>query len=481
MKFFTLLTLILASLFSMGANKHVDGNSVPYALAKETQGAITLYVRSDGADTHTCTVDSAGGSCLTIQAALNKIPKMVKHAVTVNIGAGSFAGFNLSGFTIPRKVGTFTLQGTLGDPTLTTGTTTGTATGGSTAQCVDGGQTWTVNELRGRLILSGGEYRVVRNNTADTINLVGTLTATCSGTAYHIYEQKTVINSGSPGYSSANIYITSNQNGRDNFIIQKLSITGGTFGFFVHYTDGFTIQYVSATSNAYGIELQSCPGEFILNDNYAGGNSSYGFSILGLTGQLRPSRQYAYNNTTLGFYESLIANDPQGLSLYADNNGIGFYFFTDTSLIITDLQATSNTADGVSVVGPGKLTIISGTFSSNGGYGLAVEDLAYSTKSGHSVVIVTAATIASNTSGGIFAGYGSELQLATVTGSSTGYGLTLETGAYAIITSAIAITGSTNNATINAGVTPLVWATDFATNGDSAFNMSTGARLLRKD
>ena len=481
MKSFISIVFVLMSLFLVGASKYVDDGNVRFNIAKETVGAITLYVRTDGVDTNTCTVDSAGGACLTIQAALNKIPKMVKHTVTVNIGAGNFAGFNLSGFTVPRYVGTLTIQGTLGDPTLTTGTTTGNATGGSTSQCVDSGQAWTTNELRGRLVLSGGQYRVVRTNTANTIDLVGTLTATCSGTAYHIYEQKTVINSGSPGYSSANLYISANRNGRDNFIIQKLSITGGTFGFFVHYTDGFTIQYVSATSNTYGIAVQSCPGEFILNDNYAGGNSGYGFSLLGIVGQLRPSRSYAYNNTSIGFYIAAITNDPQGLSLYADNNGVGFHLWSNTSLIETDLRAENNTGAGVNVLGPGKLTLVSGTLSSNGGYGLTAEAQPSGIKSGYSVVIVTAATIATNTSGGIYAGFGAELILSTVTGSSTGYGLTVDSGALAIVTSATAITGTLGNATIDTGASVLTWATDFATNGDGAVNDVTGARILRKD
>ena len=154
-----------------------------------TTGALTFYVRSDGADTHACDVDSAAGACLTIQGTLAKVPRMILHAVTINVGAGNFAGFNLSGFIVPRMVGTFTISGTLGDPTLTGGTISGTATGGSVSQCADTGQHWVVDELRGRLVSSGGQYRVIRNNTGTAMNLIGDLSVSCSGTAYHIYEQ----------------------------------------------------------------------------------------------------------------------------------------------------------------------------------------------------------------------------------------------------------------------------------------------------
>ena len=73
----------------------LGGTSVPIIEGKAnnatTQTATTYspnyYVATTGADTNTCT--SVGQECLTIQGALDKIPKAVNYPVTVNVAAGT--------------------------------------------------------------------------------------------------------------------------------------------------------------------------------------------------------------------------------------------------------------------------------------------------------------------------------------------------------------------------------------------------------
>lgn len=503
MKIFISIVFVLMSLFFVGASTYVDSGNVRFNIAKETVGAITLYVRADGADTNTCLADTSGGACLTIQAALDKIPKNIKHAVTVNIGAGNFAGFSIIGFTVPRYLGTFTIQGNLDAPTLSTGTTSGTADGGSVSQCVHSTQSWTVNELRGRLVYVNSEYRVIRTNNGTTLNLVGDLGATCSGKAYQIYEQKTIINSGSALYSSAGIVLTSNDSGRDKLIIQNIAVTGRTLGIMAYNTDGLTIQQTKTTSNAYGIVFQSVWGETLINDNYAASNSGNGFTYSGVIGQVREVREYAYSNTAYGFYIGYVKNYIYGTSIYSDNNGTGIWAGTSNAINFTDVYAENNTSygivledtlfsyvtniqannnggNGLQLIANTGAYINSGTISGNTGYGIAAGDQSYSGNTQGGVHIRTV-TVSTNTVGGILIAYGVAAIITGVTGSSTGYGLTLDSGALAIVTSTTAVTGTLGNATIDAGSTVLTWVTDFATNGDAAVNDLTGARILRKD
>ena len=477
----------------------------------ETVEDFTLYVETTGNDGNNCL--TAGTACLTIQEAVNRVPTKVKHDVVINIGEGNFAGFTVAGFIVPRYVGTLLIKGTLGNPTLGGGTVSGTADAGSTTQCVDNagpGQTWVVNELRGRLVLVAGEYRVIRDNTADTMNLIGPLSATCNGKAYEIFEQKTVINSASPDYASANIWVTANQAGRDNSIeFSDLKTTGNTYAIFNHYGDGMRWVRIHSTGATANILIQSIGGETTMEDCYTSGGY-YGFGIVEISGQLRVKRNYAYSNT-YGYY--LYGNGAltQTNYLYSDaasnagfaighwsevfvedifaedatGSGMGIKLSTNQQCQIDGLTVTSNASTGIYNLGTPLTLLGTVNISSNGGYGIVLGGNippANTFLAGPTLEISGTATIATNTSGGILAEYDSFVILGDVDGANTGaYGLILTTGSSAVVTSSTGITGATNDATINSGNTQLDWSTDFASNGDAVVNIDNGCRIERRD
>ena len=60
-------------------------------LVRCTTADMTLYVRTDGNDANDGSANDAAHALKTIQAAINKIPQVVNHTVTVNVAAGTYA------------------------------------------------------------------------------------------------------------------------------------------------------------------------------------------------------------------------------------------------------------------------------------------------------------------------------------------------------------------------------------------------------
>lgn len=71
---------------------------------QQTTADITYYVRTDGNDGNTGLANTAGGAFKTIGKAVSMIPKIVNHAVVINVGVGTYpeqviiAGFSGSGY-----------------------------------------------------------------------------------------------------------------------------------------------------------------------------------------------------------------------------------------------------------------------------------------------------------------------------------------------------------------------------------------------
>src|SRR5260221_12269842 len=65
----------------------------------QTNEPIDYFVSSSlGNDANSCT--SQQNQCKTIQGALNKIPKRLRHVVTVTVASGYYDGFVVEGFEV---------------------------------------------------------------------------------------------------------------------------------------------------------------------------------------------------------------------------------------------------------------------------------------------------------------------------------------------------------------------------------------------
>lgn len=184
-----------------GQKSFVDGGVLVdgFAVMTATTAAMTLYVDQDGgSDSNACT-GGDGGVCLTINGAINKVPKRVRHNVTVNVAAGTYAeNATINHFGLETGV-TFTLAGTLTMFTPATGTAAGTltgaagvASGGYVQRVTDSGQSWTVDNLKGRFFTVAGTSRVIVSNTATTLDVVCP-TAFGAGNAYTINDPATAV------------------------------------------------------------------------------------------------------------------------------------------------------------------------------------------------------------------------------------------------------------------------------------------------
>lgn len=184
--------------------------TTPATAGVATSATLALYVGVDGgSDGNPCT-DSAA-PCLTIQGAVDKIPMVIAHPVTVDIAAGSYTGFRFYNHTIVPATSTpgayVAIRGAAhSNVTPATGTATGTFTSVATDATVgfhvvtDSGATWTVNDFASRFLslTSGtgiGQICPIISNTATAITVSCTFSpAPVAGTGYAITTPSTIIN-----------------------------------------------------------------------------------------------------------------------------------------------------------------------------------------------------------------------------------------------------------------------------------------------
>ncbi|MBU1889816.1 MAG: hypothetical protein KKD89_07115 [Candidatus Omnitrophica bacterium] len=174
-----------------------------------TTAAINLYVETTGDD------DAAGTAAAplrTIPAAVNRVPKRIRHPVNIYVGAGDFAGVAVTGFTVDAAdpaVGAYLrIVGTKVLVTPTTGAATGTATSGVKGTTTSWGTLtltgagWTGSDFAGKIIeiLSGtgaGQVFPVQDNTADAVTITGAWdTAPAADSVFAIYGWATSVTAG---------------------------------------------------------------------------------------------------------------------------------------------------------------------------------------------------------------------------------------------------------------------------------------------
>lgn len=158
---------------------------------------LTLYVSVAGSDSNPGSQDR---SFRSIQAAINTLNnKLIQSVVTISVGPGSFKAFTIDGTLIGfptlsnhitpySTAASLNIIGSWSIPTLTSGTTSGTATGAVVnlaAEVTDAGQSWTVNELRGKYLLINSNYWPIISNTATVITIP---TSTVQSGVYSIWD-----------------------------------------------------------------------------------------------------------------------------------------------------------------------------------------------------------------------------------------------------------------------------------------------------
>ena len=172
--------------------------------AEATSAAMNIYVATTGLNTNPGTLAQP---FRTVQAAIDSVPRTVRHLVTINIAAGNYAGFVADGFDFKTgSAGTLVgmiLRGTYTNATLAAGTASGTVTAAASGNSAtpsfgtlsDSTQTWTVNALKGyHLRISAGPgvglVWPIASNTATEITVPITTWSTLPTTAstYQIIE-----------------------------------------------------------------------------------------------------------------------------------------------------------------------------------------------------------------------------------------------------------------------------------------------------
>jgi len=492
----------------------IPGGTIDPTAAKKTTVGITYYVRTTGSDLNDCL--AVGTACLTPQAALDKIPEFIGHAMVVDIGTGTFGGFVLKPRIYTDNTVSLTIKGTLGLVTPATGTNAGTATSGDTFNCTDSGQTWTANDLRGKLALVNGEYRVIRTNTATSMELVGPLAATCSGKAYQIVEQKTILNTANTiGTEVISVYNQTSTGAIGRWFLQDIRVDSPgavTRGIYSGQGSSGNLQRLAVYSQAgqTGIFVSRPLQSANENDLYVnGGATGFNWTSVYSSGT-NVSRHYSYGASDSGaqiwYSDQFVSN-----YLYVDNAAYGVRLYYSFQINLNRPFMSSITTYGVRTRDVTYLSLTGvGNISSTGtalyiitGGDTVVTDMTLKSTNSHAIMAgigigseakggylyVSNSTLKDNGGSAIYAaGPGTSVRVNSVaTAGGTGntrFGIELEDGAQAYVRSGIIanpLTGTMGNATIEDAKTVLTWSTDFATNLSSVWDQNSGCRIKRRD
>jgi len=483
----------------------------PGGPAQKTTEDLTFYVRASGSDAADGLTENTAYA--TIQKAIDQVPDIVKHNIVIDVGEGTFAGFEIASLIVDRSA-TLIVQGALIPATVATGANSGVATGGSTTQIVDSGQSWTSDDLVGKLALVDGEYRFIWKNDGTTLELVGALGASSSGKNYTIYDHGTVINSAADRFPMAHIVASNLRCGfRTSCQVQDIMTTAGIVGVYTSNGSPLGIVRCRATGAYYGYAWQGTSDELLLLDVFADQNST-GILFAGSTsktgGANRADRICVYENSVDGIQFGAWMAVVNMSDIYAINNGGHGVYVNDNPASVTlgdffraegngkdginvwncaflnfeEIQINNNTRNGIKTLSVPFVDIDSGKISGNGSWGINLDTFLDGNIGAGSFVNAKAATleISGNVDGGILLGNQSSIALGSCTGTNTGdYGVEVRRKGTCLITSATAITGATGDATVDGGATTLDWSTDFASDGDLVNNSNNFALIERED
>ncbi len=441
-------------------------------LVYATTAPITLYVDPTGSDSNDCTATGTA-ACLTIQGALNKVPKMLRHGVVVNVAAGTYGGFFVSGFTCDPSIQTTTgglmidALAALTNSTLATGTATGTATAGSAGSgttfgsLTNSGASWTSSDLVGRFvtITSGtgsGQYRVISANTGTVITVVGTWTAPDATSVYAIQDPGVNINtatsSPATGLSAAsanNVAVMFSSNAcssRTQSIVLRgvrISNSSGAGIYAPDVSEGlFTISQIRNTaSTARNVDIGAAAASSI-----SSGVGRWDFTDVDI---LVPS-------SGIGVSIHRGISVMSRVAFRAGATGLSLESATATASVSgADFNGLTSTAVTFNNGGGGVITAFSGahvTCSSGAGVGFQVGGVAATTVASPltSVLTVTGAVMSTCGIGLIANGTGATADVTGLTGSAGTTGMQAQSGGAIAFTSTTTITGGTQDLKVDA-------------------------------
>lgn len=481
-----------------------DGKAVT-----ETTGALTLYVRSDGNDSSNCTADAAGQACLTIQAAINKIPTVVKHQVTINIGAGHFAGFILANKMLQMYNGQtaqwpLTIQGAaFANFTPATGSGSGTSDGGSTTTLSDSTQSWTAHNLRGKIVYVNSGYLIIRDNDATSFETIGASGATMSGKAYVIQDWATIIDQFTAGtYPISAVVSISNITGVRAYyqalLVDRIKAVAPTTA------SGATMVFTCTTSNAVFTYI-SIDGDskvnYVSTFDY---NTNIRLQHVYVCNGLASKGMEFYANLYLASLKNVFVYNIGGKGIEIDYSFVGTsdYVYTDTCggdgmevygtsyYSCTHQYAKACSGFGFHVYGSsGRVLLANGVFDSCG-VGIGINCLNAATGShtwsgSSSTGVDISGTWAINNSVGdaIVVGPGGILRTTALTGTGNGNcGIVAGFGGKVFITSATTVTGTGGGGCdVKLNATTKTYAGDFSIDGDYETDATDGTIVKRSD
>jgi hypothetical protein len=254
-----------------------------------TSAAIALFVDPAGSNSNTCLASGAANACLTIAGAVAKLPRFLQHSSTITVASGAYTtGFVSSALPTPVVIGQgigLTIQGAMENSTVATGTATGTCTAAAAgsssgpATCTDSGQSWTVDNLKGKFItfssgtLSGQSFPIV-TNSATVITFPST---TSSGTvAYTIQEPGAVFTT-----SGANLPLNFSGNGNITLSKMKFVVTAGNgFTFASTALTGINVTWQDLSISASSTALSVFSGLHAMRRCYVTSSGSHGISVI---------------------------------------------------------------------------------------------------------------------------------------------------------------------------------------------------------
>jgi len=432
-----------------------------YIAGYATQGTIALTVDgSTGSDTPTSTRpprllkgDYSSEPFATIQAALDTLPKIVSHIITIDVAAGSYQGFGVEGFDATYP-GYLMVRGVQGLVTPTSGPASGTATSGSADTLTLTGAGWTTDDFVGKFckIVSGtgaGQHFIVASNTTDTLRFAARMSPAPNATSiFEITEPKTLITTNGPFTSG--IYVSG---GFGFTYVYDFHVEGPTYGVNQLWTNGtLSLARVTVKNGVYNFVAQEAK-KSAWNQIGSLGSTSYGITFLVVEFAGNPAYEKGWLAINAGagadglYFSGCKYGGCQGIYIKGcGNNGINI----DNSVVSLYYIVADNNLDGIWTSRANALL-----------YNVSVNN---------------------NTQRGISSNYGSRIDLQnTISGSGNGeWGVHAGVGVGGLValTSLPTITGTLGDATVD-GSTALVWATDFASTNDYAYFLARDARIVR--